>query len=362
MVKIKNPWFYNLNQTKESNLIFDQIDLSWLHSFDNDDSIFYLINIKCADIEVPDGKDLYIFSWFFETFVDQWFLSIYNRNPQAEFVIITDLCPNGLHDLPRVSTFKVYHHSTWMRAIKQVNDGPAIKSLKDRKYKISALSSRLSEFKFYITAKLLDKQDAATLYSWNRGFEVRDKDSFIFELSNYQNADRILKKHREILKNQTINADDWLNNPLNNCRFDHAAYQDSLINCINETQNISKTPEFGTLPVPYLTEKTWKPLFAGNALLLSGQASIKKTLEGFGFRLDYPWAQNCDDDFYDMQRCETLLNHIDWILSLDSETLVSLCHDSVQHNIELAWSGKVECFFDEYNQESIQLLKEHLSS
>jgi len=358
---ITNPWFYPLNQDQKNNLKFDLIDLSCLHKFDNNNSVYYLINIKTStDLQIPDGKDLYIFSWFFEPFVDQWFLDIYNRNPQAEFVILTDLQKNNFSMLPRVIVFTLYHYATWIKAIRQTNSGPITKPLQQRKYKISALSSRLSEFKFYVTCKLLDHCREDVFVSWNRGFDVRSEDSFIFESTGYTHMDRLLNNYKELLKNNKINPDTWENNPLNNCCYDHVAYEESIINCINETQNISRTPEFGTLPGPYITEKTWKPLFSGNAVLFSGQARIKKTLEDFGFRFDYPWAQNCDDEFNDSQRCETLLNHIDWVLSLDSDTLCSMCSDSVQHNIDLAWSGRVESTISDYNQSSIEKIKKHL--
>lgn len=362
-MEITNSWFYPLNQTQENDLKFHQIDLSWLHSLDNDKSIYYLINIKCdPDTKVPDGRDLYIFSWFFEPFADQWFLEIYNRNPQAEFVVLTDLLENSFSKLSRVRVFNLFHYSTWIEAIKQVNPDPVCKPLSQRKYKLSALSSRLSEFKFYITCKLLEQNREDIFVSWNRGFDIRSQDNFIFEPTGYSHMDRLLKKYKEILRENEINPDTWENNPLNNCRFDHVGYQDSIINCINETQNISQTPEFGILPGPYISEKTWKPLFAGNAVIFSSQANLKNVLEGLGFQFEYPWAQNFDDEFCDTQRCEILLSHIDWIVSLDPTTLCSMCYDSVQHNLELAWSGKIESMLNERNQNSVARIKKYLTS
>jgi hypothetical protein len=297
-------------------------------------------------------------TWFFEPFVDVWFLDIYQRNPQAEFVIITDLEPNALAQLARVQVFGSNTHTTWINAIRSQNSGPISTKLIDRKYKISSLSSRLSEYKFFVTAKLLESKNTEAFYSWNRGFAIRDKDSWVFEESGYHQIDSLLK-HSEHLKSNTINQEKFENNPLSNCQYQHTSYNNSIINAVNESQNISETPEFGTLPLAMITEKTWKPLFAGNALLFTCQATTKKKLENWGFKFEYPWAQGYDDNVKDSQRLEVILSHITWILSLTTPALVELCEESVQHNIELAWSGKLEQQFRNTNERCVADLQRY---
>lgn len=358
---ITNQWFYPLNQSVCHDLKFNGIDLSWLHIFKHRQEVYYLINIKSdPTVLVPNGRDLYIFAWFFETFDDNWFMEIYHKNPQADFIVLTSMYPNGLSDLNRVKIFNLNHHVTWFQAIRQMNKGPSKAPLSTRKYKISSLSSRLSEFKFFITAKLLDRQDSDIMVTWNRGFEIRNVDDFIFNSSNYRYIDELITKFQGTLRSQKVNSQQWNNSPLDNCFFEHDAYQSTIVNCINETQSLSFTPEFGVLPLPYLTEKTWKPLFSGNALLFSTQAFAKKQLESFGFKFDYPWAHNFDEETHDLHRYNTVLAHIDWILSLDKETLAYLCRDSIEHNLELAWSRRLDQQIYQHNEQVMQQLKHHL--
>jgi hypothetical protein len=338
------------------------MDLSWLHHFKNNANVCYLVNIQSNTAVVPNNKDLYILGWFFEPFDDKWFLDIYYKNPCAEFVILTDLYSNDFVNLDRVNVYCLYHYSTWFNAIKQMNSCPAKKPLSKRLYKISALSSRLSEFKFFITAKLLDKDDDSTFFTWNRGFKSRNVDDFIFEYSGHTYLNKLIDKHAKTLQSSSINPQKWSNSPLENCFFGHTAYNEAIINCLNESQSLSFTPEFGLLPVPYMTEKTWKPLFAGNAVLFSSHALAKKRLEEFGFQFQYPWAQNFDSEVTDMNRYNTILNHIDWILSLDKTTLAHMCQDSVDHNIELSWSDCLDKQIYHHNQHVMQQIQEHLIS
>lgn len=348
---ITEPWFHKLNQTADvDNFIYEGLDLSWLKKYITSD-VYCLMNIgyhvdNCPT--VPNGKDLYIFSWFFELFNDYWFLKIYNANPQAQFIILTDMNPNDFMHLPRVKVFKFDHKTTWLAATKQQNVRPTDTDLKNRRYKLSSLVARVSEFKYYITAKLLDINSTDAWISWNLRYPIRESDSYLFEPSGFYHADLLLK-HAEFLKTNTINYEKFDPAPLAVSSFNHPAYTDSIINSVNETQNISRTPEFGNLPTPFITEKTWKPLFAGNALLFSGQAGLKQALEAYGLKFDYVWAANYDGDFNDRQRLETILCNIDWIMNTPGALLAEMAEESVQHNLDLVWSDQIEKQIKEIN-------------
>lgn len=351
-------WFYKLNQTVEDgNFEFVDADFSWLKKHNK--NTYCLMNIAsqqpCCPT-VPDGKEMYILSWFFEPFGDLWFLDLYKRNPQAQFVVITDAQPNGFSNLERVKVFQIIHHATWFQAIHIKNNPPTQVDLSKRKYKLSSLSSRLNEFKFYVTAKLHSMQSAHALYTWNRGFDIRNQDGFVFEPHGLYHADKLLE-YKEFLKNNSVNAEHFDNNPLSGSCFNHPAYFDTVINSINETQSLSQTPEFGKLPTPYITEKTWKPLFGGNAILFTGQAGLKKQLESWGFVFDYVWARDYDGAFNDNQRLEVILSQINWILETPIPDLARMAQPSVDHNLELAWSGKLEQHFRTHNLGVMEELK-----
>jgi hypothetical protein len=168
------------------------------------------------------------------------------------------------------------------------------------------------------------------------------------------------EKWIDFLKNNSINAENFKNNPLDGCYFAHPAYNNTVINSVNETMSLSQTPEFGKLPTPYITEKTWKPLFAGNAILFTGQAGLKKQLESWGFVFDYVWAQDYDDSFNDNQRLEVILSQINWILEIPVTDLAEMAQSSVEHNLELAWSGNLERQFSQHNLQTLQEIKDYV--
>jgi len=355
-------WFYRHNQQKETDdFKFTNLDLSFLKQLN--DECYCLINI-CSQVEwcppVPQGKSLYVMAWFFETFNSKWFLDIYNKNPQAQFVIITDMEPNGFLKLDRVQFFQFFHHSTWIDAIRLKNPGPCQQPIDQRKYKLSSLCSRLNEYKFFITAKLHIEQNPEVYYTWNRDFEIRNEDSFVFEQRNFQQSDELLAKCKLFLRDNKINSEIFDNNPLSNCNFNHPAYSDTVINSVNETQTLSSDPDFLNYPTPYISEKAWKPLFAGNALLFSGQCGLKQKLESWGFKFDYVWAQGYDNSFNDNQRLESILTNINWILTIPRSDLARMAKDSVEHNLELAWSGRLENMFKQHNNHTSEQLKKHL--
>lgn len=354
-------WFYKLNQTVEhDDFNMFGIDFSWLKQHKKDTYCLMNIASQMPDCpQVPNGKDLYILSWFFEPFGDLWFLDLYHKNPQAQFVILTDMNPNDLATLDRVKFFEIIHHQTWFDAIHLMNQRPEKLSLSTRKFKISSLSSRLNEFKFYVTAKLHSKQHPETFYTWNRGFDLKHNDGFVFESHGLYHSDSLLQLS-DFLKHNTINAEHFKNNPLDGCYFAHPAYTNTVINSVNETQSLSQTPEFGRLPTPYITEKTWKPLFAGNAILFTGQAGLKKQLESWGFVFDYVWAQDYDGSFNDNQRLEVILAQINWILEIPTVDLARMAQSSVEHNLELAWSGRLEHRFKQHNLQTVQEIKEYV--
>ncbi len=356
-----NPWFYKLNQTLEDgDFAFTDIDLSWLK--ENKKNTFCLLNIA-SQLDtcpaVPAGRDLYVLSWFFEPFNQMWFREVYFKNPQAQFIVISDMDPNDICNYDRVKFFQLIHHSTWINAVRSKNTRSSVTELSKRNYKLSSLSSRLNEFKFFITAKLYKHNNPETLLSWNRGFDIGSKDRYVFDTHGMVHSDELLQ-FKDFLISNKINSQDFENNPRANSSFNHPAYLDSVINSVNETQCQSRSPDFGNLPTPYITEKTWKPLFAGNALLFTGQAGLKNKLESWGFKFDYPWAMNYDESFYDYQRLEIILSQINWILAVPISELINMSRDSVEHNIELAWSGRLETLFRHHNDKVIEELKQYL--
>jgi hypothetical protein len=94
--------------------------------------------------------------------------------------------------------------------------------------------------------------------------------------------------------------------------------------------------------------------------LFSGQCGLKQKLESWGFKFDYVWAQGYDNSFNDNQRLESILTNINWILTIPRSDLARMAKDSVEHNLELAWSGRLENMFKQHNNHTSEQLKKHL--
>jgi len=281
-------------------------------------------SLRNQNISIPSGYNRYILGFWFEVFEEDSFLQLYNNNPNSEFIILTDLDAKAFDPLDRCRVINFYHYKWYTE-----NMIVSPVDWKGKKYKLSSLSNRITEFRYYITAKLLNSQDV--YLTWNL-YDIGADINYIFDPAGSLKRDELLKKTKDRLK-EKINSEIFQNDPISNMQSgSHPAYSLSLVNCINETKDVSWTPNFGISPAPYLTEKTWKPLFFGNALIFSGQANTKSHLEKIGFKFNYPWPNHYDSQIGDLERLETILDTIDLILKLDLDEIAVGIRESVEHN------------------------------
>jgi hypothetical protein len=301
---------------------------------------------------VPDGLDLYVFGVWFEVFDEAWFLELYNRNPQAQFLILTDRAPYDL-ERDRVTVIQIYHWKHFLGPTKQHTIVP----MQDRHIRISSLSGRITQFRFFVTAKLLDNPNA--LVHWNTPMHEH---SFITNPANWPHRDSLLPQARERLS-RTVNPETFFNDPESNLAqyLTHPAYTDSIANSINETKDVSWMADFGETPAPYLTEKTWKCLLSGTAVLFSGQRGIIQTLESLGFEFHYAWSNDYARQTGDLARLDGLLNTIDTIMSMDIDQLRSGATASAQHNHARATGTEILSHIDSLNQDCLDKIEDYFT-
>jgi hypothetical protein len=109
---------------------------------------------------------------------------------------------------------------------------------------------------------------------------------------------------------------------------------DAWINVTNETYcrsdyrgwNIPSTPG------PYLSEKTWKALITGLAILPNGMPGTYIRLESMGFRMDWPWPMGFDQELGDLDRLNKVIDVIEWILSQNEQDLISNIKSNCEFN------------------------------
>lgn len=310
---------------------------------------FCKFNIHCASEPIgPNGFDRYILGFWFEVLDENVFIEFYKNNPQAEFVILSDMLPNDLVQLPRCKHVRLMHWKWFMSQHDPKSQGQS------KKYKIGSLSNRVNQYKFFVTAKLLDKSDVC--FTWNALYYPNISYEYIFSPTGWPNRDRLLA-HTETLRHP-INQENFNNDPGQSFSQDsvHPAYAESLVNLINETKDNSWHTDLGVLPGPYITEKTWKPLILGNALLFSGQHNIKKVLQEVGFQFEYPWIDAYSHLPGDLERLDRLLDTIDTVLSMTLHEIEAHTRESILHNQNHIRSGQVHRLIDEKNKQALDQL------
>lgn len=319
---------------------------------------YYNLNVCVNGLRyrpLPQNFELYILGFWSEVFDEEWFYKSYLNNPHAQFLILSDRAANDLIKLPRVTWIRMLHWKFFLPA-GQTNSIDWAK----RRYKISSLSGRVTEFRYFISAKLLNRPDV--LMRWNRSYQKDDSIDYIFATTGYAARDSLLSMSHQF--NKPINSEIYINDPIESLgkSLTNPAYSESLINCINETKDVSWVESVGICPGPYITEKTWKPLINGNALIFVGQSKISSTLKELGFKFDYPWSNNYDLVTGDLDRLERILMLIDEILSLSADCIIDGIRGSAEFNQRLVYSDEIKNTIDSINQQALFQLNHYFKT
>jgi hypothetical protein len=133
-------------------------------------------------------------------------------------------------------------------------------------------------------------------------------------------------------------------------------HTECLFSFTNEGFHYSqKHTDYGTViwPGPDLSEKTFKSLLAGQALLPVGQWRTLRALRQVGFRFDYGLNLEYDDISGDIDRIVPCLTVIDNIMSMPLDELYETTRESSGHNADWAVSDGFSQRCDAINEESL---------
>lgn len=313
---------------------------------------FKLLNFCVNSYEwkdLPLGYDIYILGFWHEVFDENWFLRQYNINSNSRFIILGDFNPNDLVLYERVDFFRILH---WKYYIPNYPYNGV--DWKNKKYKISSLSHYVNEYRFFITAHLLNRDDV--LFSYHN--KVRESTYLPDEKDGSTPVRDSLLKYKKYLSNNNFYIDDFENDPIKNYNESiiHPAYKNSLVNSVNETKDISYTDNFGILPGPYITEKTWKPISTGTALLFSSQMGTVSALENAGFVFEYPWKNSYSNLWQDAEKLEQLLSIMDNILGMSHEDIKKGINYSCEYNASYIRSKQFVDYIDSINEMELERL------
>lgn len=282
--------------------------------------------------DFPQHYDRYIISFNLEYPDFDWIKEFCRHFSDRQVICIVQF--DNLHfELDNLTwiTYDVWPEI--IKILKQKNLIPE-KALEQKQYKISSLSSRVDQFKAYVSAHLVKNYTSQDyILSW-LGKVSGPGD--LFWLDNTTGNDQIDTLVEWIKQTNFVSTvrslDNFENNPLlNTLNFNHDAYTKSVVNCTNESWMSSYRKEY-IFPGPYLTDKTFKSLLGGTAMLAVGQYNIHNYLRTLGFEFDYPWSLSYDDDPGDITRITKILTTIDEIMQMDIHYLDKSTKESCEYN------------------------------
>jgi hypothetical protein len=135
-------------------------------------------------------------------------------------------------------------------------------------------------------------------------------------------------------------------------------FEQALININNETDTfgwMDNGIERYNRPGPYLTEKTWKTLITGCALLNSGQPGTMKFLrEAYNLPLDYSYDISYDLEVQDFDRLAGLVETIQNIEQSSLQDLIDANIDTCQRIQDLVMNPEYLQSFRDFNKKTFQ--------
>jgi hypothetical protein len=290
--------------------------------------------------KLPQNHSLYVLTFHLEQIDIEFVKHVAVCNPNSKILIITDndVVPNTWW--PTNCDFVSW--ITWHYQLDQIAMMYGIAPEPNQPtHKLSSLCYRTDQFKHYVTGYLLKN---INLDECIISYHSRHQHRYFFEHTGRSTLDSILtfmEKTQPCIKLDDFDASK--NYPMANCDWHAAPYLNAAVNFTNEGFNYSYTIkddiEF-IWPGPYVTEKTWKPLLAGCALISVGQARIYQYLTDLGMIFDYGLDLSHDTELRDLDRIEKIFKLIDQILSTSLEDLVKQTRSSTTHNLNWIATGQ----------------------
>ena len=272
------------------------------------------------------------------------------RYPSVPILWLADLNPYD-YPLPANVTFVPYRH--WYIRLEMFQEcfQGQITRVKDKahKYKFSSLSYFRRPGRAVVTAALYTYARNNSLFTW-RNLD-NDPTGTQAELTNTFRNHKLFKElDWNFFDQEFLMADDIIVNKMQTdgvnfhvrdsmLDISPPSFQQALININNETDTfgwMDNEVERYNRPGPFLTEKTWKTLITGCALLNAGQPGTMKFLkEEYNLPLDYSYDTSYDLEIKDFDRFAGLVSTIQNIEQYSLQDLVDANIDTCQRTQDL---------------------------
>ena len=309
--------------------IFETTCYQLLKSKINLRDVYLLLNvqdIKTAP-QLPKIVKRCLISFHTEFYKVQELLEFFKKNPSVDFLLLSD---GEMHE--NIWPQNVTYHQ-WVSWGDQIEKSKSLYgsqvTYKNKNLKISSLSFRTTQHRAVITGYLLANYPHEELkISWFGVYNTA---------IDYDALPVNLKKWINFVPAQQIAIDEFSsehNLPLLNGNWHNSAHNDCVFNLTNESIFDNHFVNDQRYTTPYLTEKTWKPLLAGQALLPVGQAGTISNLSKLGLKFDYSYDYSFDFVKQDFDRLLEITKILQEINETDIEQLNLNVKESVQHNLD----------------------------
>jgi hypothetical protein len=319
------------------------------------------VNLQWPKHDVPLSYDRYLFSWHTEYMDVDWLVRQCQRVHPRPVLCITDwpcdAASLGMSNLECVTYTTVDQQIDILIAKFGVPN-----QIQPPRFKLSSLSSRVTQYKKFITAYLLQNfKHEHMMLSWHA--KVRKPEDNHGHPAGWTALDSL--DFRMLEQAQFINRE-WDGfapgfQPIDNGNWDVPGINLCAVNCTNETWHYNRTiwnsREF-EYPGPYLTEKTLKPLIAGRAILSIGQSHSHAWLQHLGFNNNFGYDLTFDQDAGDLSRITKIFKVIDVLNEQSLEDIYLGSKEACAYNLEWIKSGALGKRCDRINQPTIEKISQ----
>jgi hypothetical protein len=262
---------------------------------------------------IPNDADTYVFSWHIENWDHDWLDIFCQTHPNQMVIAIGEFPVPSKHKNLKTLVYSC-QHLVISNVLKNFHTDYTFDN--QRRYRLSSLCNKPSFTKIFSTAYLLTRFYPRNdlLLSWNTNVQKEYCSSvdYVNQIKYNKLIEELADYYQLSMKSQTISYDCYVDNNHGLLDFANIAYKDSAINLTNETFAQGQRDN-EIIPGPYLSEKSWKPLLAGTALVPVGQPGVYEYIKNLGFDTNYPWPCEFDNVPGDIDRLVEMFKIIDWI-------------------------------------------------
>jgi len=324
-------------------------NMSWIR--DLPQTVYLALWQRWPDQDLPIGHNAYLVSFHLEAIDVDWL----DRQCQSIDAPIIVLFDGSYYDWPRPSNLYPISYFYWHHQLDLMRSWFGESTYHQGKtHKVSAVCSRITQSKllsFTAIAEYIGTNHALLVLSdWLEEKNVHNR-----SLTGNKTLDQLSDIFWSKYYGTKFKVDDYtqdLNFQQHTANFHHVLYQKAAIHFTNESYHYSLMNGH-CRPGPFITEKTLKPLAAGQPFIPVGQFDTYGSLSRLGFQFEYGFDTSWDSDPGNLTRLKSIVELIKELSSWSISDLEETTKNSTIYNLEHINSGNFAEACEKHNQESV---------